>query len=349
LRVRIVPILALTAANLIGTPSAAAAPPDASFSLDYVAPAECPQRQALLDQVARRSERARLSAPGEASVAFVVELVSSPSSIHARLEVRRPEGMSIRELESDVCEDVIGALGLVIAVTIDPSASTAPLARALAATPPKATTSPAPRPLPPAAADLPDQAARSKRPSRARQPRAALEAGGGALFVVDVGPAPNPLLGAAGFVQLRSLASPGFSIRFEVGYQEAAFAPNVDETLAVALLRTRIETCFPGLAPTDWLVLWPCADVNFGALMASRRQGIALDILVSETGPWLALGLGGRVEVLAHEYLSIEVRAGLTGNLTRPSFGESEEAERDLDFEPSPLGGAAGLGVGTAF
>lgn len=335
----------------LALPSRASA--ETRFSLDYATVGACPDRAGFLDQVAQRTHQARLTDPGQAELQFTVRAESTGEVHRGILDIRAGTGDSRRELSGESCVEVVSALALVVALTVDPLASTAPVPPPAVLVP--ITVPPAPLPLPAPLPPLVRRPPRSSHDASVPPPfplpvlvlreDSTVSFGFGAHFVIDVGPAPNPLLGGAGFVQVRSIASPRYALRAEIGYQASPTADIPRDTLVMSLLRGRFEACALGVLPARWLLLWPCADLGGGGLFATRARG-ATNLTADATAPWVGAGLGGRGDLLVHENVSVEVRAGATGALLRGVF---RDANGSVLFAPFPVGFSGGLGLAAAF
>jgi hypothetical protein len=141
--------------NLSFVPCAAAQASDESRSNTPAEPiqvsleghAECRDAEFFLQQILARTPRARRASPGETGRAFVVRIVSSAPNSTGTLIIVDAAGLrSSREVTAATCDEVIAALSLVAALTIDPQAVTTPVP----VPPPPPTETPAP-PKPPAA------------------------------------------------------------------------------------------------------------------------------------------------------------------------------------------------------
>ena len=99
-----------------------------TFSVGFDAPTNCPSKDSLIGQVLARTS---LAEPVESAgtLKFDVRL-SAPSNapVVGTLAVRIPTGKtSLRSLDGDTCEEVVTALALIMALTMDPKAQVGPI------------------------------------------------------------------------------------------------------------------------------------------------------------------------------------------------------------------------------
>lgn len=110
----------------------AQATPPQPLVVAYRAPSSCPDVEALWQQIEGRTERVRRASDANAAEAseesvagrFSIEIATQGSGFVARLA--GPEGGQ-RRLGDASCEDLVEALGLVIALAVDPGAKTTPV------------------------------------------------------------------------------------------------------------------------------------------------------------------------------------------------------------------------------
>jgi hypothetical protein len=91
--------------------------------LRYVAPAECPRRAVLEAAVLERSPSARLGGERGAGRLFTVTIVAGAQGYVGSVTVEGGSNGVSQRLASPRCDDVVGALALVIALAIDPMAA----------------------------------------------------------------------------------------------------------------------------------------------------------------------------------------------------------------------------------
>ena len=142
------PALALAAA---ASPVRAAGDEE-PIHLEYAAAAECESRDELAREIVRRAPRARLAREGEPARRFEIRIAREGPTYRVDLVIRAGDGSAVsRRLSADSCAQATRALALMIALSIDPHASTAEAS--------------APAALP-AARTLPHQSSASRYPVR---------------------------------------------------------------------------------------------------------------------------------------------------------------------------------------
>lgn len=304
---------------------------------------------------------------------FAVELKKSgKKKVTGKLLITQGITASDRSVTGVSCAEVTTALALIAALSIDPEAANVFIPEPLPLPPdwsgpatlgsqPALITGPAPviipswmpplswRPAmlpPPSDLDL----IALPLPADPFAPRAApgLEVGFGARLVLDVGPAPTPLLGGALQVELRELGWLAWSVRAELSYTVTAEASPSDalpSTISGAyrMLRGRFIGCVPGWQPAPWVRLWPCASVGGGGEWAEFSRE---ETQVGSAGPWLEAGLAGRLEIAPLPWLAAELQAGPALALVRSKFKAGDSL---TVFEPSPAGFSLATGVSAAF
>src|SRR5258705_1914175 len=91
--------------------------------LRYDAPSACPDRAALEAMVGQRTPAARFVDGAER--VFAITVRASESGFAGELSVTGADGVADRTLTAARCDDLVGALALVVALAIDPEAASA--------------------------------------------------------------------------------------------------------------------------------------------------------------------------------------------------------------------------------
>jgi hypothetical protein len=315
--------------------------------IEYTAPAGCPVVDAFVGEILARTPRAQRTT-GDAPVrTFVVSVTKGAEASFGRLIIRNPDGTeSERDMTGDTCGEVVSALALVTALTVDPNASTKPMAPLGATTPAAQTaptaasstppsTSPAPS-SPPSPPLLPPSS-----PPPPHEPwHLALTLDASLVSAV----APGVLFGVPIIVEATapkgSVIAPTFRLGFEytstglldVGGPTATFK----WTLGIA------EAC-----PHRWYVgdlsLEPCARFEVGAL-----EGAGANIVPSRdiTRLWLAAGPVGRIDWAFLPTMFVDLEAGARFPLNRTTY-YFEPAT--MIYSPPTVGMVVSGGLGVRF
>lgn len=296
------------------------------YSLAVTAPVECASDERVAHEIGLRSRRVRhlrTTAPGAS--ALTVTLAASPAGFVGRLTIQGPDGSAAeREIEGATCPEVLRALALVAAVTLDPSA-TPPDASPLTAPP----APPPRRPAPPAASAAAPPAA--PRPWLGAGPTLAVDSGafsagalapGGTLAVTG----PRGLLRPAAWIAARREAR---SAGAGVGTADlTAWLVS----LQIGALRLGGDL---GVSPVLGLVL--------GRVSAEAR---GLPGARDASATYLAAELGLRADWLLGEHLRLDLGAGASTALRRDRFvTQRSDGTNDVVSELAPLGAWASLGL----
>jgi hypothetical protein len=301
---------------------------DVPVMFEYEAPAECPLEQELVRQVQARTRRARLALPGEAASKFAIVIARDSAAMRGKLVVQPPSGgpESVREVSAKDCVEVVSALALVVALVIDPNASTEPL---------------------PA-----DEHAEQRVEPLLQAPSAvALEAprwrwGLEARLGVTGGIAPDlaPLAGLA-----VSVARDGSDIwapllSFGVTAAQSFEVDAADGTARFGRLAARISFCPVRALAASRIALRPCAFIEAGAL---RGEGFDTPDAASATVLWLAAGAALRFELSLGQLAVLGAEAGAT----LPAFHDRFffDPGRAWEYEVPAVGGWAALFGGVRF
>jgi hypothetical protein len=287
------PALASMAAIAFALPASPSAPREA-IRLEYRASHPCPDRSAFIAEVRSRTDRLREAAPGESARALVVTLEALPAETSGRLSTAEMDGaQSERAIRGATCADVASALALIVALAIDPEASTAP------------------RPTPP----LP-QPLREVAPARPTSPVSVGTAWQfGALASLRSAIAPDLMPALGGYVKLEAgHAGPSAQLGVEHGRRTARVAEGGGE---IAWTAAQLDGCPLGLALAERIALWPCVAIEAGALSVS---GIDTPNPESVLRPWLALGPLMRLGFRPFPWLAIEPAAGVKFPLFRGRY-----------------------------
>jgi hypothetical protein len=311
------------------------------IAVRYEAPPSCPDAAAFVGQITARTSRFEQARPGDAARSFAVEVIEDGAEARGRLTIRERDGTtSSREVPKAACAEVVAALALIAAITIDPEARTDAPPPAPAA-PPSAPARPAPAAPPRTSSPAPPATPRTT-PSPAR-----LRPGAGAHFAIASAVAPDIALGFEGFAELRldraSVLSP--SVRLSAIYAQSGATENSVGAARFRWIAGRLGVCplrFPSPRAARAGVS-PCAVIDAGALVAAGER--ALDAR-TETRAWFAPGLVGRAELVAFDLLFLEAEGGVT--IPLPSY-RFYFGPRTTIFEVPRAGAIAAVGAGLRF
>jgi len=125
------------------TPRAARAePPAQPFRLEYWAHGKCPDADEFSLRLRARAPALRPAVDSEPAVAFYAELAEGNGSAYGRLTTRSLDGREItRDVGGPTCDDVVTALALIAALSLEPGDARPPAAQ-------RSTPSPTPPPAP---------------------------------------------------------------------------------------------------------------------------------------------------------------------------------------------------------
>lgn len=105
---------------VVASPMAAWAAETVAVELEYEASPSCPGRVEFERQLRARLRQGRIAEPDEGARVLRVGLTSDGELARARLEIQGPEGaLTLRELTAESCEELVEAMALVAALTIE--------------------------------------------------------------------------------------------------------------------------------------------------------------------------------------------------------------------------------------
>lgn len=313
--------IALAFVMALGNMARAAEPTD--VSLDYEAPAECPNREAFVDQVTARTALVHVTEP--ATVRWSVVLNAEGGRHVGKLRVVVAEGTeSVRTIRAATCDEVVSAVALVAALSVDPDARTQPKA------PPRAPTPPVSRPAPQPAA---------KRPPEDRS-RLHWDFGEHAQWQTGVVPGGGASLRLFAGVRL---GDAGPSFRVAASRTSPAVVRTAEGRAEISWWAARLELSPFTWVPSRRLRFVPTGSFEAGALHA---QGLDVAVTRATTRPWLALELGVRIEVPVYAAFRLECQGLAFAPLARDRFwiGRSTTV-----FRAPPVGGFGAVGVAVEF
>lgn len=320
---RLAAMLCVVAATLVST-SATAAPLDLVWS----APAACPRRERVADDVSRMAhpaadarrvraeatvvERGSIDRAGRATTLFVVDLVVDGGSRH---------------LEADDCESLANAVALILALAIDPNAKPlaapappaqpgegSPAPAAVPSAPPAGTAAGAATAAP--ARELPRAGAAPPAPTSPERSWTERLTAFGVGVAADGATLPNAAAGPGLFAGVR--IAPVHIDLFGALFPEQTASVQGGATTAGA----RIAGAMAGVRGGPSFRAGPIELGPQVALTVRSLSASAFGATTSSTGSaeWLALGAGGHAALVLHS--AFAVRADVTADfaLATPEF-----------------------------
>ncbi|AKV04021.1 hypothetical protein AKJ09_10684 [Labilithrix luteola] len=331
-------IAGIAAIALVVASASSAAPTDLEpLRVELSAPEACPSSPTLFDRVRAHTARVRRAEPGEPARSLVVRITPSGNGFVARLDLVGPalEGEEHDELERRVpgktCSEVLAAVALITALTIDPLATAggavheAPPAEVGVANDAGAHE---PKGARDASSDgaLQSDASTTKATPTGKQASASTRGSGLRASVgvsLDAYGLGELVLGESVWVEgdLHTFLEPALRLRFA---RSQSFTADPDGRPAFFRLNTAsLEGCVTAMGSnarahrSPPLALRPCLDASVGAVDASSA---AYGPALHERRAWASIGglLQGRWFVVGP--LSLEAAFGLTVPLIRDDF-----------------------------
>ncbi len=310
-------------------------------SVDYTAPAACPDRGAFVERIAARAPRAQLDADTTAAHSLVARIEASPKGGFAgALVVRDEEGAPAeRTVHAQTCADVVTALAIIAAVAIDRLPLPPKSEREAIADPrPDGSTSdtrsgeswPVEEPVPPAPPPVAERWRKS----------------GGANVGMVVGSAPAPLVDLPLFFELShafgGIVEPAMRLRF--GRSTVGASRRAMTGRGGRFVRTggAMDLC-PIAIRARLLRLQPCARAELAALYA---KGLDVAPAQGHVRPWVGLGAIARMRLDVGGPFFVEVEGGAAISVIRDRFYVEPSI---AVFRPPPVSGSVASGVGLSF
>lgn len=338
------------------------------MSVSYTASDDCPPRSLFIGNLLARTQRLRLVEAGDTAFTVLIERHGAASA--GSLAVVTPDGAApaVREVEADTCSEVVEALALVAALTVDPDAKTAPLSEAAVVEAasavaldgePESAASPEPPPVAgeeasrPSPRPDPGPAPKPEAPKPAPTPpprrELGLEAALGAQVELAHAPFGRPFPAGRAFAEVGAAGTAIF--RPAVG---ASFAWGTDSVEGyfgaadLAWLAGRVELCPVDLLPAARLALRPCAAFELGLVRgAGKVRELPLAARSAEF-LWASAALLGRLEVMPAGPVLLRLEPALLAPFVPEaafelSGPEGTETVLDVPRVSYALGVAAGL------
>ncbi len=264
-------------------------------SIEYRAPAGCPDAREFVWRVSARVPKARAPGPGEKRREFSATIVSAPHGATGRLLIRETDGSeSIRTLEAPSCAEAADALALVVALAIDPRASAE---------------------LPPASVPGPSV----PMPSPAPKPRAHWRFEAGIAGFVASGFAPEALWGAQASAGTRLESTEYWApvLRAGFGYVAERSFLVTGGRVNLEWMGGVLELCPLGLHPSSAISWLLCGRGELGNLRASGSHTVHPR---RSNRFWEAAGPGTLLRYVFVRPLAVELSASLVFPWARDRF-----------------------------
>jgi hypothetical protein len=313
-------------AALLAAPCAAAAHPE-RVRLVYRTSEGCPRAEDFRAAVRARSEQI-VFAPGDGSARTVkVTVVAQAKGAKGWLEVELPHGdFRIRELEGETCQDVVDALALVAALTIESTRAAPQFFRVPEPAPtPEAPPEPEPATEPDtAAADVTEPVAEPL-----------LEWAVGAQGMAAGGVAPRLMAGIGGFAEL---VWGLVDARLTVVHLPPVDAP--DAAGIFSATGARVEVCSPRIKGGNIVAAFPCVGLGGAWLRAEGDTGTA----AHTNKAFLDASLLAHLELGLTSMLWLDAQGGIVFPLTHYRFAVANPDA--VLFETPIAAGSLGIGLG---
>jgi hypothetical protein len=306
-------------------------------ALDYSAPAGCPDAAGFRDQVLGRTHRMRfVEANMPAALTWSVSVVEINLGSRGTLRVTGSgPGNLARSVTATSCEQVVSALGLVAALSVDPEASLTTPEKSPPTEP--AITPPKPPPTPPAKSARSESTANTPRATRATKLSVGLTLTGQTGLAPKVAWAPRPFIGI-------SFRSPGgYTWGLGLSAMQTHGRAAVDIGRADFTWSTARLEAFPVRWAYGHWRFEPALFIEGGQL---RARGVGITPAAEVHRPALLAGGLGRLSFLAVDLLLLQVEAGPLVPVLRDRFYLRENT---TVFRIPSVTGFVAAGVGIEF
>jgi hypothetical protein len=342
LRDAVTTALAFAALWVTGTAFGQSDPPQA-FRIEFSAPAGCGDSEQFGEEILKRTDRLRPAERGETALGFFVHLTRTDDGVRGQFAIREPDGaLSLRDVPGRDCREVLSAMALIAALTVDPLARAdreVPVAqrRRLPKREPPRSAAPAPPRPPPA-------------PEPAREaPRPGYGFAIGQRVTVQSAVMPGIELGLGVHAEVASKAAGLFAPLIRVGALIARSGTLQEEhgTAELDWITARVTACPIRFGSDHGLSVRPCAFADAGRLHGAGDKIANAD---EKSVFWTAAGAEATAAARIVGPLRVGVDAGILVPLRRDRFVFDVSAgEQELIHEVPVAGFSAGIGLGLPF
>lgn len=292
-------------------------------SLEWHAPASCPQQDAVEAEIARLLG---VQPPSSTTLHASAE-VSSDTQFNLSLVVN---GAPARTLHADNCAELASATSLIVAIAIDPSVATRELD-------PEPT---APSPAPPAQAP-PSAIAPVEVAPRDEEPHASLHWGAALLadYVVGTVPRSEPWFGFAALARLNRL---DFTLGVRLApSRQARLADDPNIGAQFSAWNAFVQVAYAFIDRPVRVSAYAASE--FGRIAAT---GFGVDVVYTGHSFWSALGTGLEIQAPIFRFVHLQAQVGVVVPLRRSDFalGDGRVVDR-----AEALGAIARIGVAFIF
>jgi hypothetical protein len=317
-----------------------------AFRVEFSATPGCGDHEAFAEEVLKRTERLRPAEPGESALTFLVNISLTVEGVRGQVAIREPNGsLSLRDVPGSDCSEVLSAMALIAALTVDP------LARPDREVPVAARRRRAPLPPPALAPSRPP----STRPAPAAEPEnpggpTSIGLGAGARVNAHGAVMPELAIGAGAYIEVvskrRGAVSPSLrvgAIFSRHGGFQTELANGANATAEFEWLTGRVELCPVRLGSAAGISLRPCVYFDAGRLKASGSEVLPAR---EKSVLWTAGGAELALEARLLGAVSAGAEVGILLPFRRDRFFFVPERTA---HEISAIGVSAGLGLGLHF
>jgi hypothetical protein len=319
----------------------------------------CPIEDQFWGEVAARTDRVRRAEGAEPARSFSVVVEAGTNGSRGALESTDTHGVtSRRDVTGDDCAEVVSALALIAALTVDTQArtdATVPVAPTASAEPataptPSATVTAGPAvsaAAPPLTGEVPpDRPVPAEKDPSGESPPSDFRWSFGAHGQALGGLTPTWAFGAGAFVALADASTKPFSPSFRLtpwfATAHAIFAGPLGADITWYVARLEMCPVTPWVSPS--LRFEGCIGMDGGVM---HTVGLGVDHPDSQTSAWLAPLVAGRLLWSVAESVRFELGLGATVPLRRYPFvftpgGATGPQEFD---DLAPVGALLTLGV----
>ena len=340
--------------------------PRVAIALSYRVAAGCPSESDFREEVAARTKEAKWAAPSDVTErALDVSVVNDRDTFKGRLIIQKVgTPNATRHITGESCDEVIAALALVAALAIDPQALTSPLpahsapvataeesgpetadtSRGAVTAPPTQPSAVAPNESGPIARRFDWVLTGQVRPTSHTLWRMAT----GIDVSVVSGVFPSAAIAGTAFLEFGAnsgLFSPAF--RLDATGSERGWEPTGPGSVRLLWLTSELEACPLRLTVGRKLYAAPCLFGDMG-LLRTQGQIAGQSAVMTQTRPWVAIGLLGRVRWWLGAGIFAEISGGLRAPLGRDTL-IFEVPQRVAVYTVPVAGAHVGIGLGYGF